>query len=38
MKRKENQFDHLFQNLSRQFHTDKENTSFPEKEFFENAK
>jgi salicylate hydroxylase len=28
---------HLFQNLSRQFHNDKEETFFPEKEFFENA-
>jgi salicylate hydroxylase len=28
---------HLFQNLSRQFHSDKEETFFPEKEFFENA-
>lgn len=28
---------HLFQNLSRKFHTDKEETFFPEKEFFENA-
>lgn len=27
---------HLFQNLSRQFHNDKEDTFFPEKEFFEN--
>ncbi|MFJ7727356.1 FAD-dependent oxidoreductase [Neobacillus sp. NPDC097160] len=26
---------HLFQNLSRQFHNDKEETFFPEKEFFE---
>ncbi len=26
---------HLFQNLSRQFHTDKEETFFPEKEHFE---
>jgi salicylate hydroxylase len=28
---------HLFQNLSRQFHSAKEETFFPEKEFFENA-
>jgi salicylate hydroxylase len=28
---------HLYQNLSRQFHNDKEETAFPEKEFFENA-
>ncbi|MCM3693835.1 FAD-dependent oxidoreductase [Neobacillus niacini] len=28
---------HLFQNLSRQFHNDQEDTFFPEKEFFENA-
>jgi salicylate hydroxylase len=28
---------HLFQNLSRNFHNDKEETFFPEKEFFENA-
>ncbi|MEH7010936.1 NAD(P)/FAD-dependent oxidoreductase [Neobacillus niacini] len=27
----------LYQNLSRQFHNDKEETAFPEKEFFENA-